>query len=195
MIKWLSALFVRFIDRFFVVIAAILFAQAPLFMQHYTQQLVARESELRVQVEALREAANRSNKTLEQLTQKFIENSDRDVVRQGEVMLATVNRWQRLSDALRAMQASSIGKRPFLFLYHFKSDIFTSTLQHFKIGLPLNLEGAVYAFFGVGFGYLAFTLLRTMARKLSHFFSARLRRFYSKGRALAVSKTRLSKPE
>jgi hypothetical protein len=166
MIKWLSGL----LDRAFAVIGAIVFAQAPLFMQEYTQQLIGRTAELRFQVNAMRHAASLSEKTLEQLTQKFMENSDPDVVLQGKVMFSIVERWQQLSEALTAMQESSIWGRPFAFIYHLNTDVFSSTFHQFKLGLPLNLEGGLYALVGLTTGYLFYTLIKNVFRKTKNIF-------------------------
>lgn len=156
MIRWIAGL----MDRCFAVVGAIVFAQVPLFMQQYIQQLIGRTSELSLQVEGMRHAASLSGKTLEQLTKKFIESADLDVARQGELMLAIVKRWRNVSDALSAMKNSSVWSRPFAFLYHLDTDAFSSSFDHFKIGLPLNLEGGVYALAGVAAGYLVFAFLR-----------------------------------
>lgn len=172
MLKWIGGL----LDRVFAVVGAICFAQAPLFMQQYTQQLIGRESELSLQVNTMRQAASLSGKTLEQLMKKFIENPDIDVVRQGEVMLALVGRWHKFSDALSAMQESTLWSRPFAFLYHLNTDTFSSTFHHFKFGLPLNMEGGVYALFGIGAGYLIFIFFRSIWRKLNEVIRAIFRR-------------------
>lgn len=173
MLKWLGGL----TDRVFAVVGAIIFAQAPLFMQQYTQQLIGREAELRLQVDAMRHAASLSGKTLEQLTQKFMANPDIDVVRQGEVMLSIVGRWHHLSDALTAMQESSLWGRPIAFIYHLNMDTFSSTFHNFKMGLPLNVEGGVYALLGIATGYLVFALFRGLWRKCSNACMRMLRRY------------------
>jgi Protein of unknown function (DUF2937) len=159
MFKWLTGL----LDRAFSVIGALIFAQAPLFMQEYTQQLVGRTAELHMQVNAMRQAASLSNKSLEQLMQKFMENPDLDVVRQGEMMHALIGRWQQLSEALAAMQGSTLWGRPFAFLFHLNGDAFSSTFQHFRLGLPLNAEGGIYALLGMACGYLLFLGLKKAA--------------------------------
>jgi len=166
MFKWLGGL----IDRFFAVIGAIFFAQVPLFMQQYSQQLIGRTAELRFQVDAMRQIANTSGKTLGQLMQKFLENSDADVALQGEIMLTMVNRWHHLSEALAAMQESSIWTRPFVFLTHLDNDVFFSTFEQFKIGLPLTPEGGVYALVGIVLGYSIFSVLKYTEYKIYRFF-------------------------
>lgn len=160
-LKW----FGRLMDRIFAVIGALIFAQAPLFMQEYTQQLLGRESELRLQVDAMRQTATLSGKTLEILIQKFLQNPDKDIVYQGEMLLSLTKRWESLSKALTSIQQSSAWRRPFVFLFYLDTQTFTSTYHHFKIGLPLSLEGGSYALLGILFGYLVFLFLRYFVKK------------------------------
>lgn len=164
MIKWLGGL----LDRSFAVAGAVVFAQAPLFMQQYTQQMIGRAAELNLQVDAMRKSAGLSGKTIEQLSQKFMENADPDIMRQGEMMLATVGRWHNVTDGLVAMQESSIWSRPFAFLYHMNTEAFVSTLHEFRMGLPLNMEGGVYAVLGVVAGYVVFAVFRSVFRVIKN---------------------------
>lgn len=166
MFKWVGG----FMDRSVAVMGAIVFAQAPAFMQQYTQQMIGREIELRLQVDAIRHAAGISGKTVEQLTQKFIENPDLDIVHQGEMMLATISRWHSISDTLAAMQESTIWSRPIAFLYHLNIDAFISTFHHFKFGLYLNMEGGAYALIGVAIGHLVFLYFKKMFCKMKNLF-------------------------
>ena len=163
MLPWLVGL----LDRIFAVIGAAVFVQAPLFMQQYTQQLIGRTEELRLQVDAMRRAAGISGKTLDQLLQKFADSGDADFVHQGDVMSGIVQRWYHLSEALTAMEDSSLWSRPLSFLYHLNTDVFKSTLAHFSFGLPISLEGGIYAFIGLMFGYLIFSLLKKLCGKFS----------------------------
>lgn len=156
LLRWIGGL----MDRAFAVLGAVLFAQAPLFMQQYTQQLIGREAELKLQVEGMRHAASVSGKTLEAFIKKFTESSDTDFALQGEAMQAMIARWHNLSDALSAMQHSNLWGRPFAFIYHLNSDAFSSTLSNFHPGLPITLEGAVYALVGICAGYFVFSALR-----------------------------------
>lgn len=73
MIKWISSL----IDRIFAAVGGVLFSQAPLFMKQYAQQLSGHAAELRFQVDAMKQAASNSGKTLEQFIQKFTERGGR----------------------------------------------------------------------------------------------------------------------
>lgn len=162
MFRWLGGL----MDRICAVAGAIVCAQAPLFMKQYTQQLVGREAELRMQVDAMRNAAAISGKTLEQLINKFLTNPDADFAHQGEVMQNLVTRWHGLFDALNAMESSPFWERPFTFAYHLNTDIFKSTLSNFTFGIPMTVEGGIYAVAGIALGYGLFALVRSACRRL-----------------------------
>lgn len=156
MIRWIGGL----MDRVCAVAGAVIFAQAPLFMKQYTQQLISRESELGMQVEAMRNAAGISGKTLDQLIQKFLSNPDPDFIHQGEVMLALLGRWRNLSESLSAMQNSTIWERPFAFAFHLNAEVFSSTLANFTFGIPMTTEGGIYALAGIVVGYGIFAIIR-----------------------------------
>lgn len=156
MFKWVGGL----IDRIFAAAGGVLFSQAPLFMKQYAQQLSGHAAELRYQVDAMRQAATNSGKTLEQFIQKFVESNDADFMRQGDIMSAMVNRWYNTTDALAALQESSVFTRPFVFLTHMNWDIVKSTWTHYVFGLPFTLEGLVYAIIGIIFGFFVFFAIR-----------------------------------
>jgi Protein of unknown function (DUF2937) len=162
MIKWLGGLF----DRICAAAGALIFAQAPLFMVQYEQQLTGRAAELKLQVEGMRNAASFSGKSLEQFISKFLQNSDIDFTRQGELMQSTFHRWQSLTESLSTLQTSTVFERPFVFLTYLDTDIAKSTLEHFKFGLPFTLEGGVYAVVGILAGYVFFGSIRKVLQLL-----------------------------
>lgn len=156
MLNWIGGL----LDRGCAVAGALLFSQLPLFMQQYTQQLSGHVAELNLQVSAIQQAATHSGKTLEQFIQKFVESADPDFFRQGEIMLAMVNRWHNFSDAYKALYESSIFTKPLEFLYHFDFEIASNTWSHYTFGIPFNLEGLIFALIGIAFGYVIFSMIR-----------------------------------
>lgn len=165
MLKWVGGL----MDRLCAAAGAVLFAQAPLFMQQYTQQLIGRQAELKWQVDLMQRAAAASGKTLDAYINKFTMSGDSDFIMQGETMQALVQRWHQLTDALAGMQDSTLWSRPFTFLYHLNGDVFSSTLVNFNPGLPINLEGGVYALAGLLTGYYVFAALRGLFRWTTRF--------------------------
>lgn len=162
MIKWLSGL----LDRIFVVLGAFIFSQAPHFFQHYSQRLGGHVAELQRQIAAMQQAAERSGKSLQSYVQKFLSQSDVDLVSQGEIMQEIIVRHFDLSEAYTALVNASAFSRSFAFLRHFQLDIAKMTLRDFKLGLTFSMEGLIYALVGIGFGYLIYWTLSQISTKV-----------------------------
>lgn len=150
-----------FIDKIFGIIGASVLSQFPQLIQQYEFHLAGHVSELRIHVESMRRIASDSGKTLEKFVQKFIENSDADIARQGELMRGMVSRFLDLSDSYKSLHDASLFERPFLFIYHLKWEIFREALGSFQIGFSLSLESAVYAICGIVLGLLLARLSRS----------------------------------
>lgn len=167
MLKWI----VNTIDRLFAVIGALIFSQAPMYMQQYKQQLAGHVAELHAQIEAMKEAATLSGKDLSLFINKFLSNSDIDFVRQGEIMQKMTERYTMLSETYLKLQASSPFSRPFIFISNFYSDIAKDTYKTFKFGVEFSFEGFIYAFIGMLIGYCLFAGFRRGFRSLRSLFS------------------------
>jgi Protein of unknown function (DUF2937) len=170
MLNWIGKL----IDRTFVVIGALIFSQAPLYMQQYTQQLSGHVAELNIQVDAMKKTAQQADKTLEQFIQKFLASGDADFRMQGELMQGMIERWNHLTEGLLAMQSTGLWQRPYVFAKYFNWDIAASTFQHYKIGIPLTIEGLIYALAGMLLGYAFFLLIRQFFRFLGRPFKRKV---------------------
>ncbi len=156
----------KFLDRLSVVIGALLFIQTPLFISQYRGQLIGHFNELLLQIGAIRQAAESSNKTLEQWIDKFVKSSDPDFSRQGALMQEMVNRGQALSESILSLDNASIFSKPWLFLQHLDYAIFKSTLSSFQMGIPFTYEGFCYLLLGMLFGYFTYQGLRKIANTL-----------------------------
>ena len=141
---------------------AMLFSQAPLYMQYYSHQLAGRVAELKLQTQVMERAASLSGKTLGQYIQKFLVSSDSDFHSQGKLMQGMVDRLQHLIEYWQAMHQANVWERPFVFIKSLQWDIAKETLGSFEPGFVLSLEGAIYAFIGMSLGYLALHGLRKM---------------------------------
>lgn len=159
----------KIMDRFFVVVFALIFLQLPLFMQHYQQNLVGHVDELQWQIDSMREVAFESGKTLEQFIEKFVTSDDQDFSGQGEVMSKMVIRWEKMSASLQALTHASVLARPLLFLFHLRWDIASSSYKNFTFGIPFSLEGVIYAAVGMLVGYFVF---RVFSRMFGRVFSS-----------------------
>lgn len=170
MSNWLTGLF----DRVFAVIGALVFAQAPMFIQQYGQQLSGRVAELKLQVNSIASAAAQGHKSVPQYIQRFIDSGDQDFMLQGELMQRMTLRFGHLSEALQDLSSTSIWSKPFVFIRDFNWEIAQSTFADFQPGIPFTLEGLMYALIGIGMGYGLFSLLafvwRFCYRPFANFF-------------------------
>jgi Protein of unknown function (DUF2937) len=155
MLKWL----IEILDRVFVVIAALLFSQLPLYMQEYEQRLSGHVDELYHQLDALQKIAKQSGKSFEEYVGKFLASPDLDFAKQGAFIEAMQHRYQKLSDALTQLQGASVFSKPFLFIQHLDFEISKASLVNFKPGVLFTLEGLCYVIAGMAAGFVLFKLL------------------------------------
>ncbi|NGX43078.1 MAG: hypothetical protein K940chlam7_01369 [Chlamydiae bacterium] len=167
MLKWIGG----FLDRIFVVAGALLFSQAPNFFQHYTQRLGGHVAELKLQINVILQAAEKSGKNLQEYVHKFVSQADLDFTSQGEIMQSMISRFHDLDHAYTSLIHSTVWTRPFLFVKDLKMDIAKMTLSDYSFGVTLTAEGAVYALFGMGFGYLLYKTLSMIVARISRLFS------------------------
>lgn len=137
------------LDRVLCVAGAVLFSQAPEFMQQYLQRLGGHLDEARFQLAQFQRAAAQSGLTLERLISQTTANSDPAVARLGGVMTDAVQRADALAQAQDAILHASLWTRPFVFLRHMDSDIARATWTIFRPAVPTTAEGLVYALVGV----------------------------------------------
>lgn len=166
MLKWIGG----FIDRIFAVAGALALSQFPLFMQQYQQHLSGRVAELQMQVQAMRNAAALTGKSLQQYVMKFLQNGDADFKNQGAIMNSMVERYNHLTEGYNALHDSSIFSKPVMFIRYFDWDIAQSTWQSFEIGFSFSLEVFIYAALGIVVGLFAYWIMgrifRAMVNKL-----------------------------
>lgn len=153
-------------DRIFVVLGALIFSQVPLYMHSYSLQLQGHVAELQIHLDTLQDIAFQTGKSLEQYVQKFILSPDADFRLQGEAMNRTIERSHSMSEALYTMEHATIWERPFFFIRYLDWQTAKSTMANFEIGIPLNMEGAVYAVVGILVGSTLFFLIRRLASLL-----------------------------
>jgi hypothetical protein len=155
--RWL----VGILDRIIGVICALMFAQLPLFIQQYQHQLLGHVAELHMQVEAVKNAAHANGKTLLQYIQRFIDSADIDFAKQGELLQNMYERSTTLAQSSLLLEQATPFQKPVIFFKLLNLDIASHTFDHFQPGIPLSLEGALYGFVGLLFGYGAFYCLKS----------------------------------
>jgi DUF2937 family protein len=137
------------LDRVLCVLGAVIFSQAPEFMQQYLQRLGGHLDEARRQLHQFQAVAAQSGLTLERLISQTTTNSDSAVAKLGGVMSQAVVRVDTLESAQSAIQNASLWSRPFVFLRHVDSSLAHATWAIFKPAVPTTAEGLVYAGFGM----------------------------------------------
>lgn len=138
-----------FLDRILCVVGAVVFSQAPEFMQQYLQRLGGHVDEASRQVAQYRTVAEQSNLTLDQFIAQTSRNTDAAVAKLGGVMHEAADRLHDLTDAQNALLHSSAFTRPIVFAQHFDKEIARGTWSLFKPAVPATIEGIVYAFLGL----------------------------------------------
>ncbi len=137
------------LDRVLCVFGAVVFSQAPEFMQQYAQRLGGHLDEARRQLRQFQETAQQSGLTLERFIAQTSTNSDTAVAKLGGVMSQSLTRVDTLESAQSALQNASLWSRPFVFLKHLDSSIAQATWSVFKPAVPTTAEGLVYAVCGM----------------------------------------------
>ncbi len=148
------------LDRIFAVLGALIFSQAPAFIQQYTQQLAGSVHELRLQVDQIHQIAKNGDLTIADYMAKFKGSSDTLFQAQGDMLEAILNRYASLSEALTNLEGAGWLARPFVFASHFNSDLFLGTFKHFTPAVNISIEGIVWAFIGLLAGYFLYHGIR-----------------------------------
>lgn len=138
-----------FLDRVLCVAGAVLFSQAPEFMQQYLQRLGGHVDEARRQVDQFRHIAQQSNLTLDQFIEQTGRNADTAVAKLGTVMSGASARLDSLDAAQNALLHATPFTRPIVFFQHLDRDIAAGTWHAFQPAVPTTLEGLIYAFAGM----------------------------------------------
>lgn len=111
-------------------------------------------AELRQQLNILKNYALSTGKTLPELVQKFLANSDGDIVFQGKILSGMIAREIRFQEALNAIQTAGPLMKPFYFFKYFQTSIAEEAYGTFVFGFPVTFESFYYAVAGIGFGML-----------------------------------------
>ena len=137
------------IDRILCVAGAVLFSQAPEFMQQYLQRLGGHLAEARRQLAQFEEVARQAGRTLHELAAQYAANADPAVVGMSRLIGETETRVAVLSTSESALRATSVWERPFVFLRQLDWEIARGTGDIYKPAVPTTLEGMLYALVGV----------------------------------------------
>lgn len=137
------------VDRVLCVVGAVLFSQAPEFMQQYLQRLGGHLDEARRQLAQFRATAEQAGLTLDRLIGQTAANPDPVVAKLGGVMTEALVRADHLQAAQDALLHATLWTRPFVFLRHLDLSIAHGTWRMFRPAVPTTLEGLAYALVGM----------------------------------------------
>lgn len=150
--RWLKPLFsagATLVDRILCVLGAVLFSQAPEFMQQYLQRLGGHLAEARRQFAQFEEIAKQAGKNVHELATQYAANADPAVVSMGKLVNDAELRMNTLASAEAALRDASVWTRPFVFLRDLDWEIARGTGGIFKPAVPTTLEGLLYGLIGV----------------------------------------------
>lgn len=139
----------KILDRVLCVAGAVLFSQAPEFMQQYLQRLGGHLAEARRHLQEFQNVAVQSGQTLDQLVRTTKTNGDVAIAKLGTVMETAGARVAELSAADIAIREASPFTRPFAFMQHIDVSIANDAWAIYKPAVPTTLEGAMYAGAGI----------------------------------------------
>jgi hypothetical protein len=161
----------KLLDRALCVAGAVIFSQAPEFMQQYLQRLGGHLDEARRQLEQFKKVAAQSGLSLEQFIAQTNANADLAVAKLGGVMSGADARVEHLETAHAAILGASPLSRPFVFLQHVDAEIANATWSIYQPAVPTTVEGLLYALLGMAvmlglyYGVIKVPLTRLLTRR------------------------------
>ncbi|HTN62523.1 MAG TPA: DUF2937 family protein [Devosia sp.] len=133
---------------------AVAFSQFPEYAQQYTQRLGGAVDELRVITEDFDRAAQQGGLDRQQALIRYEASEDDFLAGRGTSMAATFARFEQLSTTLGRIQNANAAERFQLLPAYLDTDIGRRTLENYQPGLPVTMEGVLYAGGGFLLGYL-----------------------------------------
>lgn len=158
------------VDRVLCVVGAVLFSQAPEFIQQYMQRLGGHLDEARRMLGQYENIARQAGLSLEAFVTRTAENTDTVVAKHAGVMQGAIDRVRDLSAAQEAIRDASMFTRPFAFLRHADAEIAANTWAIYKPAVPTTIEGVFYAGIGIAlilglyYGCVHFPIVRGWRR-------------------------------
>jgi hypothetical protein len=152
------------LDRIFSVLGAVALSQIPQLISQYYDVLTGALAEARTNVQVFRSKAAEVGLDLRSFINEHLTSGSPVFQKSGEGMRLAVDRYESYEASASALADASVWERPFVFFRHLDSSLFTAL--EFRPGLPLTVEGAVYALVGIVFGLGLYHLFRTLPVRL-----------------------------
>ena len=142
------------LDRIFSVIGAVALSQFPHLIAQYIDVLTGALAEARRNIKVFQEQAALVGMDLPTLIQKHLTNSEPAFRASGEAMRKSLTRLEEYEVAHKALTEAGALTRPFEFFRYLDTVLFEAL--KFKPGVPLTIEGALYALVGIFVGLILY---------------------------------------
>jgi Protein of unknown function (DUF2937) len=126
-------------------IAGVIGSQGPEFAEQYRQRMGGALDELKRIVAQFDAAAARQGLTTPQAVGRLEQNAEPLAREQGQNMVETIARADRLEEELEAMRSAGPLKRIYVMAKDFDPEIARHTLDNYEPAAPLSLEAVVAA--------------------------------------------------
>lgn len=147
-------------DRIICVVAAVVLLQAPIYMNQYQNVLAGAQQEAALSFNSLAQIAADFDQTLREYLDELLANDNPKVVANAEEDDEKIKRYESYTASLEAFQQANVFSRPFVFLGHYEQRL--ANAVEFQPGLPITMEGFVYALLGIVIAMLLIGLLKRL---------------------------------
>ncbi len=134
-------------DRILCVIAAVIFLQAPIYMNQYENVLAGAQKESSISFLRLTDIAGSFGQSLEEYLDELVANENPKVTANAQEDKERLDRYIRYTEAQMAFEQANAFTRPFVFMKWYDPALGEAVV--FQPGLPLTIEGFMYALAGL----------------------------------------------
>ncbi len=147
------------LKNIFILFVVFVFSQIPSFMKGYANIVKGALLEVDNLIEGYTKQASRSNKSLSEYIDKYLQSSDVDFRNTGELMLDTIERRQKYQKVLHILEKSSKIYKLFLIIPHLDWNMIKKNDLEPKI--TFDQESILYVIAGLLIGmFLAYLIFR-----------------------------------
>jgi hypothetical protein len=139
-------------ERVVAVLFAVAAAQFPIYYAAYCNTLAGAKLEAEARYQELEHEAAQLKLGVETFIQRHETNSDEVFRASGRIHRTTLEHYRRYTAMDAALRSAPIWQRPLALARNFDPQLHAATL--FEPGLPLTLEGGVYALAGLLLAWL-----------------------------------------
>ncbi|MBX7243168.1 MAG: DUF2937 family protein [Bacteroidia bacterium] len=149
-------------DRLICIVFAILFAQAPLYIEQYIHVLTGAKAEARIAYEDIekRAASLIPPLSVDEFISHHLKSEDNVFQESGKHFQEMVTRLKNYEAAFEKLSSCSVWEKPFVFMRY--ADPALRDALEFKPGFPFSREGLGYALAGAVAGLILVSIIRLL---------------------------------